>query len=186
MTTFIPVDYFSHGTFSPLQKAIINRTDHGYINYKSFSGPEVTAPLQSISEAVESAFILVEKATLPKAMSSVRSTNARSFAFTGDGTFAGLSANPSVTAEQARKTASKWLAVAQFLDAEEKIEAKKKADAEAEAKNARAARLGELALEYFDSYYMDLSSKKVRVIEEIYRLEQEVKERTPYDERDAA
>ncbi|MDQ0241198.1 hypothetical protein [Arthrobacter bambusae] len=179
MTTFIPVNHFSYGTFTPLQNAILNRTDNGFVNYKSYGGPEVTAPLQSLSRAVESAFILVEKATLPKITHATPPLlGKRMFNFAGD-PYVPYSTDPNQTSEQARKTAAKWLAIAAHLEAEEKAksdEAKKKADAEAAAKVARAKELDRIATFHFGKPIRELSANKTSAVEEIYRLEQVIAE----------
>lgn len=165
-------------TLTKLQQVIVDRT-YGTVKFSAYGDPTITATLNSVSEAVESAFVLVERATIPKTRDIVRIGNTRSFSFEGE-PWSGVKVNVGATAKAARSMAIKWLSIAAHIEAEEA--AKEKADAEAakvaeaEAKNARATRLGELALEYFDSYYMDLSSKKVRVIEEIYRLEQVIAE----------
>jgi len=172
-----PVNHFSYGNFTPLQQAIVSRTKHGTLNQNYGYNLEIKAPLVSVSEAVESAFVLIEKATLPKVTNSPMSLTKRMFYFAGD-PFVPYSANPGHTAEQARKTAAKWLAIAQLLEAEEKTnaaEAKKKADAEAAAKKARTNRLADLAYEYFDAAMTDLGPKKTRVIEDLYDLQEKLK-----------
>lgn len=172
MTAYIPVNHFSYGTFTPLQNAILNRTDNGFVNYKSYGGPEVTAPLQSLSRAVESAFILVEKATLPKITHATPPLlGKRMFNFAGD-PYVPYSTDPNQTSEQARKTAAKWLAIAAHLESEEK----KKADEEYVAKVARAKELDRIATFHFGKPIRELSANKASAIEEIYRLEQVIAE----------
>jgi hypothetical protein len=171
--------HFSYGVspFTPLQQAIIKNTKYGTLNYKLYEPAEITAPLQSISSAVEYAFVLVEKASLPRVTHATNTLSRRMFTFAGD-PFVPYSTDPNHTSEQARKTAAKWLAIAGFLEDEEKdaaAEAKKKADAEKASEGARMSRLSALAGEYFDSYFTDLGPKKTRVIEELYDLQEKLK-----------
>jgi FPC/CPF motif-containing protein YcgG len=181
MTFLYPTRTFSYGvnspTLPPLHRALLRA--RGNIKYTAFGSPEVTSPLHEIANAVESAFVLVEKATLPKITHTPRTAAKRQFYFAGD-PFVPYSTDPNHTAEQARNTAAKWLAIAGHLEAEEKAaaeEAKKQAAAKAEASRARRVRLTELAEEHFEEYFEDLGPKKQRVIEEIYRLEQELNQK---------
>lgn len=172
-------------TLTKLQQVIMDRT-HGTVKYSTYGDPTITATLNSVSEAVESAFVLVEKATLPKVECINKGAAGRTFstgsAFFADGLTVTMNGGDS---GYARKSASLWLAIAAHLEAEEKAaaaEAKKKADAVAAANRARATRLDGLAEEYFGEYLEDLGPKKTRVIEELYRLEQELAN----DQKDAA
>ncbi|GGH93844.1 hypothetical protein ACFFGR_09340 [Arthrobacter liuii] len=168
-----------------LQRTILERVQAGYVNYAGYNGIEITATLRDVSNAVESAYILTAKEDLPKVTSRMEGF-ARIYRV--DGVPNGLALPGEDTSSEARKRATAWLAIAQFLEREEKAkayeEAKAKAEADAAAKAAEAARtrrLDELADEWFgEDSYADLGPNKAAAVKEIYRLE------TTLEERDCA
>jgi hypothetical protein len=98
----------------------------------------------------------------------------RQFYFAGD-PYVPYSTDLNHTSERARQAATKWLAIAQHLDVEEKAKAYEEAKAKAVAHAARAKRLDELADKYFGAdFHSDLGERKARVIEDLYRLEQKL------------
>ncbi|WP_284984274.1 hypothetical protein [Arthrobacter sp. efr-133-TYG-118] len=161
------------GPITHLQRVILDRTPGRTVRYSPDSGVEIIADLGYVADAVESAFVLVPREALPKIGRTNTTVNGGSFT-----TAAGenIQLNDGADAEKVRKVAATWLAVAALLESEEKAkadEAKKKEAAEAAAKIARTTRLEQLADEYFEEYFEELGPKKTRVIEELYRLEEE-------------
>lgn len=179
MTTYLrPVQHFSYGIkpFTPLEHAIVKGTTFGTIKYNSYGPSEITAPLESVARAVESAYVLTPREALPKITATSKGNVNRSFSGSNN-----LGATvQGGTSESARQSAALWLAIAGLLEKEEKDaadDAKKKADAEQAAESARHKRLDALASEYFDAEcYIDLGPKKARVIDELYRLEEQLKQ----------
>lgn len=187
MTYIIPTWGFNIDRNLPrLQRVIIERTDHGAMKYSGY-GHEITAPLESVARAVESAYVLVEKATLPKVTLSFKYPDKRTFSFAGD-PFTPYTTDPNHTADRARKTAAKWLSIAAHLEAEEKTaaaEAKLRAEqVKAEAERVRHNRLNLIADRYFGKDFDELGDNKASAVKEIYRLEEQLK--TDTEEEDAA
>lgn len=116
---------------------------------------------------MESAYILTPKTDLPKVTRTIPGV----YVVEGVGPLASIRS----TAEEARKYANAWLAIAKHLEREEAArvyeEAKAKAVAEAAAAAAKQARLDELADEWFGKDYTDLGPNKAAAIQEIHRLE---------------
>lgn len=172
MTVFLPAFHPNPASLTELQKVIIQR-GMGTIKHFTYGSPEITGTIESITDAVESAYILTPKADLPKVTNSPSTATKRQFYFAGD-PFVPCSTDLHYTSEQARKSAAKWLAVAQFLGAEEKAKATDEAKAKAASAMAEAARkkrLDELADEWFGKDYFDLGPNKASAVKEIYRLE---------------
>lgn len=161
--------------FTPLEQAIYRGNHFGVITYNSQGPTEIKAPLRSIADSVEAAYVLTPREALPKVTATVDLLGTRKFTGTN-----GLGATiTGGNSESARQSAALWLAIAGLLEAEEKKaadEAKTKAAAEKAKENARLKRLDELADEHFEEYFEDLGPKKTTAIEEIYRLEQVIAE----------
>jgi len=177
MTFLKPVSSFVTGYFSapytPLQRAILERTDRGTITHSSYGGPVIEASLDSVANAVESAYVLTPKTDLPK----VTASPGGSFDVEGIGS---LWPQDSRTAENTRKRAAAWLAITQHLEVEETAKAyeasKAKQVADSMAEAARMKRLDELADEWFGKDYLDLGPNKASAVKEIYRLETKLTE----------
>jgi len=176
MTTFqaFRPSFANASNLTPLQRAIAKGSYNGTIRYGIYGPPEITAPLESIADTVESAYVLTPKDELPK----VTASPVGSFEVEGIGA---LWVPDSRTAEGARKRAAAWLAIAKHLEAEEKAkayeEAKAKAVADKVAEAARQQRLNELADEWFGKdFYTYLSPNKASAVKEIYRLETKLTE----------
>jgi hypothetical protein len=166
-SSFFPGAYRGN---TPLERAIIDRA-RGTITSHRFGPPQIDTDLGSLTRAIDSAFVLIPRDAVPTIERATRSDYARSFHFPGNVT---IGTAPDITAEQARKKAAAWVAVAAKLEGEEKAaadKAKAEADAEQAAAAARSKRLDELAAEYFADDFMNLGARKARVIEDTYKLE---------------
>jgi hypothetical protein len=172
-SSFFPGAYFGN---TPLERAIIDRA-RGSITRHSYGPPQINTDLQSLTGAVESAFVLIPRDALPKITADGTTppgAYTRAFAFKD---YPAVTMTGRPTAQEARRRAAAWVAVAALLEGEEKTAADKaKAEAEAEqaAAAARSKRLDELALEYFNDHHADLGVRKARVIEDTYKLEQQL------------
>jgi hypothetical protein len=164
--------FFPGGGKTLLEHTILTRAN-GSVTPSIYGPIRISSDLPSLTGAIESTFVLVPRQALPKITQTPESTFfGRTFR-----TDSGLGLTAGGSADDARKTAAAWLAVAQVLEGEEKAaadEAKKKAAAEQQAADARRKRLDELATEYFDDDFMNLGFRKARIIEDTYKLEQQL------------
>jgi hypothetical protein len=169
MTTFqaFRPSFANASNLIPLQQAIAKGSYGGTIRYGIYGPPEITARLDAVADAVESAFVLTPKDDLPKVTSSHSVTDGRAFHVPGQGSYSVPGGE--FTAEFARSRAAALHAIAILLDAEEKAAA----DTAKKAETDRTKRLNELASKYFGAdFFSDLGERKARVIEDFYKLEQ--------------